>query len=188
MTATLEPSFAKAATPFLQIGGSISYNSRNNAQYCLEQDIDQAKHSFCTSKVLGHGASAWVEEVVDEVEGHIMAMKVFPAHNRDRERVKARVQAEVDILRKITGNCHIVEFQHAFTDPRGICILVTPVADYDLATFYEHCTTEGYVESIVQPIRKWFSCLAHGLEFIHSHRIRHKGTKLHPHRRSYSTQ
>lgn len=89
MTATLEPSFAKAATPFLQIGGSISYNGRNNAQYCLEQDIDQAKHSFRTSKVLGHGASAWVEEVVDEVEGHIMAMKVFPAHKRDRERVKA---------------------------------------------------------------------------------------------------
>jgi serine/threonine protein kinase len=176
MTATLEPSFAKAATPFPQTGASISYNGRNNAQHCLEQEIDPAKHSFRTNKVLGHGASAWVEEVVDEVEGHIMAMKVFPAHRRDRERVK------------ITSNYHSVEFQHAFTDPRGFCILVTPVADYDLATFYEHCTTKGYVESIVQPVRKWFSCLAHGLEFIHSHRIRHKGTKLDPHRRSCSTQ
>jgi hypothetical protein len=100
MTATLEPSFAKAATPFPQTGASISYNGRNNAQNCLEQEIDPAKHSFRTNKVLGHGASAWVEEVVDEVEGHIMAMKVFPAHRRDRERVKARVQEEVDILRE----------------------------------------------------------------------------------------
>ncbi|OCL07440.1 kinase-like protein, partial [Glonium stellatum] len=106
-----------------------------------------------------------------------MAMKVFPAHRRDREKVKRRVQEEVDILRRIMGNYHIVEFKHAFTDPRGFCVLVTPVADYDLAVFYEYCTTEAYAESILEPLRKWFSCLAYGLEFIHSHRIRHKDIK-----------
>lgn len=134
------------------------------------------RRRFNTLRGLGHGAYAWVEEVRDNEEGAILAMKVVPALPDRRERVKAQVNKEVDILRKISGHCHIVKFRHAFADTHGFYVLVAPVADYDLSAFYGYCAADDFPEDMLRLVRMWFSCLAHGLAYIHSHRIRHKGT------------
>ncbi|KAF2498744.1 kinase-like protein [Lophium mytilinum] len=146
-------------------------------QYSLEDLTETDRRRFNTTQVLGHGAYAWVEEVQDLVKGDTVAMKVIPALKRKREQTRKRVQEEVEILRKISGHCHIVRLRHAFAEKRGFCILVEPVAECDLAAFYEHCAAEKFPGKMIREIRMWFSCLAHGLEYIHSHRIRHKDIK-----------
>ncbi|KAF2807024.1 kinase-like protein [Mytilinidion resinicola] len=146
-------------------------------QYSLEDITETDRRRFNTTQVLGHGAYAWVEEVQDLVKGDTVAMKVIPTLKRKREQTRKRVQEEVEILRKISGHCHIVRLRHAFAEKRGFCILVEPVAECDLAAFYEHCAAEKFPGKMIREIRMWFSCLAHGLEYIHSHRIRHKDIK-----------
>jgi len=147
----------------------------------LPDITDDERRRFRTVKVLGHGAYAWVEEVYDEKERESVAMKVIPVRgtNRQRDQVKIRVQEEVAILRRISGHRHIVALHSAFADnERGFCVLVKPVADYDLAVFYETCAAGGFPVNLTRPVRTWFSCLARGLDFIHSQRIRHKGIPL----------
>lgn len=147
-----------------------------NAKLPLPRTADTSQAQYKTIRVLGHGAYAWVEEVKDENQGHVAAMKVIPVPRSRREETKQRIQEEVKILQVLSGHYHIVKFQCAFAEPRGFCIVVSPVADCDLAVFYDRCASDLYPDQMFQPIRMWFSCLAGALHFIHSHRIRHKGT------------
>jgi hypothetical protein len=151
------------------------------ADIALPDLEDDERSRFRTIKMLGHGAYAWVEEVYDEKEKASLAMKVIRLAGNPRQRAQAKlsVQKEVAILRRISGHRHIVKLHSAFAysgleGPR-FYVLVEPVANCDLGVYYENCALRDFPKHMTEPVREWFSCLAFGLEFIHSQKIRHKG-------------
>ncbi len=60
----------------------------------------------------------------------------------------------------------------SYTDPRYFGIIMAPVADYDLASFYDRVTPEN-----IALLRSVFGCLAGALDFLHKAKIRHRDIK-----------
>jgi serine/threonine protein kinase len=79
--------------------------------------------------------------------------------------------AEIEVMKKLKHH-HMVELVGSYTDPRYLSVIMSPVAEQDLATYLEKASSSQYPE-----IRTFFGCLATGLQFLHARQIRHKDIK-----------
>lgn len=66
----------------------------------------------------------------------------------------------------------MVEFVGSYTDPRYMALVMSPVAEMDLATYLDSVTPFKHWE-----LRTFFGCLARALQFLHEQSIRHKDIK-----------
>jgi serine/threonine protein kinase len=89
---------------------------------------------------------------------------------RKTEDVK-RFIAEIEILKRLQHD-HIVRFIGSYVDTKYIGLIMTPIADGDLAAYMAIATPAKFPE-----LSTCFGCLTTALEYLHSHDICHKDIK-----------
>lgn len=129
---------------------------------------------FQTLGILGTGGFGQVDRVRSIISYKEYARKRVRRRNVFGNGPAAAVKAfisEVEILKRLKHR-HIVEFAGSYTDPTCFGIIMSPVAEMDLAKYL----------SIAKPehnptLRTYFGCLTAALQYLHDNRIRHKDIK-----------
>jgi len=80
---------------------------------------------------------------------------------------------ELQVLKRVRHH-HAVEIIGSYTDPNFLALIMSPVADCNLAEFLQQSQTEI---SRRPALRSFFGCLLSGLAYIHSIQIRHRDIK-----------
>jgi len=62
----------------------------------------------------------------------------------------------------------------SYTDPKYLALIMSPVADCNLATYY---TLAASSEDKMSLLRSFFGCLANALQYLHNSKIRHRDIK-----------
>ncbi|KAL9634617.1 MAG: hypothetical protein Q9164_003986 [Protoblastenia rupestris] len=124
--------------------------------------------------VLGSGGFGQVDRVLSLVSFKEYARKRVSRRQafggRGTEEMKLFV-AEIAILKRLKHR-HMVELLGSYTDPKYVGLIMSPIADMDLSTYFAQADATRHAE-----LRTFFGCLARGLEFLHEQNIRHKDIK-----------
>lgn len=129
-------------------------------------DYDEHLESL---KTLGSGGTGVVDHVFCNTTRKNYARKIM-ARNADGLRLFAN---EVKLLRAVSHR-HCVSWACSYTDPRGLAILVQPVADMNLGTFLDMSPIPRDRKDLLQTS---FGCLSLALAYLHGQGIRHKDIK-----------
>ncbi len=141
-------------------------------QHCHFADDTQIP--FRTLSILGTGGYSQVEKVRSTVTGIIYARKMLNRRTFSSMRTSLpQLEAEIATLKKVRHR-HIVEVVGSYTDPHYANIIMTPVADCDLAAFLKNATGDPDARSFIP---SFFGCLATALHSLHGEKIRHKDIK-----------
>lgn len=129
-------------------------------------------------KELGKGSFAVVHKVREKTTGAFYACKRIEyangaRHQTTAEDIKKKVLGEIEIMQTLRHH-HIVTFATYFEDSKGFYIIIDPVAEYDLRTFFGHCVDGKFDESVTKFLDRWFGCLLNALAFTHRKKIRHR--------------
>lgn len=135
-----------------------------------------------SESILGSGGSGQVEVVVLRDT----PPTVHPAFNKRlaRKRITRRVRGrhqhglreflnEIKILKRLRHQ-HLVEIIGSYTDPSYAALIMSPVADRDLASYLKIAATDNHKLS---SLRTFFGCMAAALAYLHKMHIRHKDIK-----------
>ena len=116
---------------------------------------------------------------VDSVMGQMSLMK-FARKRVKRYRLfskdKASLQAfenELQTLKSLSHR-HLVQLVGSYTDSSCVGLIMTPVADMNLATYLKITMSP---ESKKICLRRFFGCLAAALSYLHAKRVQHKDIK-----------
>ncbi|KAF1940702.1 kinase-like protein [Clathrospora elynae] len=125
---------------------------------------------------LGKGGSGVVNRVVSTITHREYALKLIPrgkTFQKDKQ-VLREFEKELSNLKRISqAHRHIIDLVGSYTEPRYVGILMSPVADYNLAGMLEHPEIGDRCWSL----RPYFGCLISALGFLHDNKIRHKDIK-----------
>ncbi|KAJ4377289.1 hypothetical protein N0V83_000113 [Neocucurbitaria cava] len=132
--------------------------------------------------ILGTGGSGQVEVVALRSQTRIahpafdkrlvrklIKRKVFGPHQEGL----AVFKNELEVLKRLQHR-HLVEIIGSYTDPTFAALIMSPVADCDLAYFMKIAATDN---QRLSSLRTFFGCLATALAYLHKMRIRHKDIK-----------
>lgn len=172
----------KSLTP--TIGSAIV----NNQDLILTKSIDLEKGEagrhrhfakgellpFETIYTLGSGMSGRVDKVRSMISNKEYAIKRISRRNTFRRDPAPAVRAfinEVEILKRLKHR-HIVEFVGSYTDSTYFTIVMSPVAEMDLAKHLSMAGPQNY-----STLRTFFGCLTAALQYLHDNFIRHKDIK-----------
>ncbi|KAF2183105.1 kinase-like protein [Zopfia rhizophila CBS 207.26] len=129
---------------------------------------------FERKTVLGVGRFSQVDKVVSLISFKEYARKrvrrgsVFGSQlTKDMK----HFTTEIEILKRLKHR-HIVEFVGSYTDPKYVGLIMSPVAEVDLAAYFTRADTSKYGE-----LRTFFGCLASALKFLHERNVQHKDIK-----------
>ena len=147
---------------------------------------------------LGAGGYGQVDRVVSRISGKEYARKVMMrrAIFQTPEITMGRFVKEVEGLKTVRHR-HMVQFVGSYTDANFLGLLMTPVADCNLAIFLELVGSSnerkmalaadhslaGFLEKVGSGdeqknlLQSFFGCLATGLSYLHERRINHKDIK-----------
>jgi serine/threonine protein kinase len=132
--------------------------------------------------ILGTGGSGQVEVVVlrnparanhDAFHKQLVRKQISRRVWGPHQQGLAVFKNEVDVLKRVQHR-HLVEIIASYTDPVFAAIIMSPVADYDLAHFMKTAATDNHKLS---SMRTFFGCLAAALAYLHKMRVRHKDIK-----------
>ena len=138
---------------------------------------DNAELPFDLVKNLGQGHSANVEMIRHRYSGDVYARKVFRLAGSKAARL-AIFRNEIEIIRRLAQHHHIIRVFATYILKRETGLILSPVASQgDLECFLEdfrdgECGGAGWLT-----LMSAFGCLASGLSFIHTQRVRHKDIK-----------
>ncbi|KAF2491119.1 hypothetical protein BU16DRAFT_144198 [Lophium mytilinum] len=132
---------------------------------------------------LGSGGFSQVDRVLSLISYKEYALKRTRrrvAFGNDTREAFKRFKAEVEII-KYLKHRHMIEFVGSYTDPVFLGILMSPVADTDLAKYLKGIASSTFaglppVEDLTN-LRSYFGCLANALQYLHEQSIRHKDIK-----------
>ena len=128
--------------------------------------------------VLGTGSFGQVDRVLSCVSYKEYALKRIhraKAFGPDSSKAVKQFVVEINTLKRAKHD-HIVELVGSYTDSKHLAIIMSPVADMDLATYLKLERVPPSPEKS-STLRTYFGCLANALDFLHSHQIRHKDIK-----------
>uniref|UniRef100_A0A8H7N087 non-specific serine/threonine protein kinase n=1 Tax=Bionectria ochroleuca TaxID=29856 RepID=A0A8H7N087_BIOOC len=160
----------------LESGGARHQNCQGDAR----------SKFFYTKRRLGQGGSQIYRSQVDHVIGkHSLmhfALKTIPRQHiddtKDRKILKL-FQNELEVL-QFVDHQHIVKVVGSYTDASVVGILMTPVADQDLAAFLEKKLPPSGEADRRLRIRTFFGCIATAIDYLHNNKIKgvqHKDIK-----------
>lgn len=121
---------------------------------------------------VGTGTHATVDSI--EIKGDLYARKSVALPRHSQRRLRDSIENEIAIIRTLE-HPHIIEIFLTYEEKTRYCIIMQPLAEYDLEAFLMHQRCADIMESAL--VWKWLQCLANTLVFIHSQRIRHKDIK-----------
>lgn len=80
---------------------------------------------------------------------------------------------EIEIIKTLRHR-HVVRYVGSYTTRANLGLIMSPIAEYDLAKFLEisHATTEHRAT-----LRTFFGCLANALFYLHDRGIKHRDIK-----------
>jgi len=148
------------------------------------------KLPFRVLGVLGEGGYGQVQKITSLISQQTFARKEF--RRGDSSAIKSEVKSfllELQILKRLHHR-HCVELvsvltmrwqrlikRHkvaSYTDARHFAIIMSPVADYNLLQYYKVVGDDPEKKTA---LRRFFGCLADGLAYLHSEKIRHRDIK-----------
>lgn len=144
-------------------------NNHTLISNCSHHVTRHLQTRFTRIRVLGIGPYSVVDEVKDWATRCTLARKTV--HYTTQRTFKA-LKAEVEIMKKLK-HPHIVQFVGAYTADHSLSILMTPSADFDLDYLIGSYSGPVNTRNVVQ----WFSCLISGVDYLHSHSIKHQDIK-----------
>ena len=124
---------------------------------------------------LGAGGFGEVDSVIGEMSLMEFARKRIKRH-RLFSKDKARLQVFENELQtlKLLSHRHLVQLVGSYTDSSCVGLIMTPVADMNLATYLKITMNP---ESRKICLRRFFGCLATALSYLHSQHVQHKDIK-----------
>lgn len=124
---------------------------------------------------LGRGGSGFVEKVLSRISHKEYALKRIHRQTYFKGAANSMEQCvrELEVLKRLEHR-HIVDFVGSYTDPEFIGLLMSPVAECNLADYFNLIPNSKDHESL---LRSFFGCLATALKYIHESRVRHKDIK-----------
>lgn len=128
---------------------------------------------------LGGGGYATIMEVKRRRDGKNFAMKVMYTQKRTRRILEETLREEAKIIKELEGRDHFIRVLEAYETPTEVGLIVWPVADRrTLAACLEEYLDKPSSRDELQPVfERAFGCLASGLAYMHSRKIRHKDIK-----------
>lgn len=131
---------------------------------------------FDTIKRLGRGGFGVVDHVVSRLSLRQYALKRIPRGQSFKQNQAAirTFENELGAL-KILSHKHLVKLVGSYTDHDHIGLIMTPVADMNLEQYLN--ASEQDCPDRKNCLRQFFGCLAAGVEYLHSQKIRHKDIK-----------
>ncbi len=128
-------------------------------------------------KVLGSGGFGKVDHVRSRLSLNEFARKQIP-RGRTFKKDKAAVadfERELNVLKRLSHR-HLVKFLGSYTDPRSVGIIMTPVADCNLAEYIQSQQLPLASET-AKCLRSFYGCLTAAVLYLHESQIRHKDIK-----------
>ncbi|KAI9867428.1 MAG: hypothetical protein M1813_008986 [Trichoglossum hirsutum] len=169
-------------SPGRNLRGSTSpaidpWNARPQTPLVSHHDYERSEDvPYKSIRGLGHGAFGVVDEIEAApgrapVQGRF-ARKIIKIPPSVSSRVREHIRNEVDIVKRLSHH-HIVQVVATYSERRRFGVIMTPIADMNL---------EEYFESNPNPPQNdkmycWFGCLATGLDYLHTQRIKHRDIK-----------
>ncbi|KAI9884759.1 MAG: hypothetical protein M1823_003469, partial [Watsoniomyces obsoletus] len=135
---------------------------------------DASAH-FERIKILGSGGFGEVDHVWSRLSMNEYARKRIP-RGRSFKKDKAAIasfEQELATLKRLSHR-HLVKFIGSYTDPKYVSILMSPVAESNLA---EYLQVNPFPEGRTSVLRSFYGCLASALLYLHDNQIRHKDIK-----------
>ncbi|KAH0536223.1 hypothetical protein FGG08_006890 [Glutinoglossum americanum] len=123
---------------------------------------------------LGTGAFGSVDSVANVFTGKVYARKIFRSRKRGSRNI---FETEISALRKLQSHHHIVQLVASYVHVNVMALVLLPVADSNLHDLLSTSATSRDRTGTYQILFRCFGCLASGLAFMHSQRIRHKDIK-----------
>ncbi|KAL2044844.1 hypothetical protein N7G274_002619 [Stereocaulon virgatum] len=128
---------------------------------------------FEVRETLGAGSYATVDKLFSPFSRREFARKRF---RRSKGESKAEIESfknELQVLKKINHH-HCVELVASYSDFKYFGLIMSPVADCNLASFYNLVPDDPrYLDTL----RTFYGCLAKGLQYVHSSEVRHRDIK-----------
>lgn len=135
-----------------------------------------ARTFFDVIKPLGSGGFGTVDHVVSRLSLQQYALKSIPrGQSFKRDRVAIRSFENELMSLKHLSHKHLVKLIGSYTDQDHVGLLMTPIADMNLADYLS--APEQDCPDRKNCLRQFFGCLAAGVEYLHSQKIRHKDIK-----------
>ncbi|OCK74105.1 kinase-like protein, partial [Lepidopterella palustris CBS 459.81] len=151
---------------------SMDLEKGEKGQHCYFKKEESLP--FEKKEILGSGGFGQVDKVISLISFKEYARKrvlrTSAFRGRGTEDIK-RFIAEIEILKRLKHH-HIVEFVGSYTDPKYIGLIMSPIAQMDLAAYFTRANVSNRHE-----LRTFFGCLARALEFLHEQKVRHKDIK-----------
>lgn len=125
---------------------------------------------------LGRGGFGIVYHVMSRLSLKQYALKCIPrGHSFKCD--QAQIQLFANELKALKGlkHKHLVKLIGSYTDHQNVGLLMTPVADMNLARYLALPDLQN--SGRADCLRRFFGCLAAGVEYLHSKSIRHKDIK-----------
>lgn len=134
--------------------------------------FEDGEEMVATHSILGEGGHGIVEQVVlPTAPQHIVCVRkriARPRQLRAHKQMMAAFAREVHVMRQVEHH-HCVRFLGSYTDLDSLAILLTPVAEMDLAAFLDLETIDDTQRSI---LRRGINCLCTALNYLHQKKIR----------------
>lgn len=136
---------------------------------------------------LGQGQTAKVDKVVAHGANSVYARKVWYIKPQSPELqtsvIKQEFEKELLITRRLSGR-HFVHIKCSYNTPRELGLIMSPAADGGTLIAYldhYHSTSVQNDTAVRNGMQRVlynaFGCLASGLAYMHTHRIRHRDIK-----------
>ena len=127
---------------------------------------------FRVLEELGQGGFGSVDKIQSTLSFNVYARKrILRKRNfKGNKKVLADFERELATLQRISHR-HIIELVGSYTDPRFVCLIMSPVCDSDLENYL---TMQRLSRAQKSHLRTFYGCLAAALLYLHDNRIRHK--------------
>ncbi|KAB2568992.1 Serine/threonine-protein kinase Nek4 [Lasiodiplodia theobromae] len=133
---------------------------------------------FKTLRRLGAGGYSQVDLIKSRISCKQYALKRIPRRtafwNNSKQAVR-QFAAEMQLIKALKHR-HIVQFVGSFTDPKYLGMIISPVADMNLAEYMDLMAAQKAPPNLTS-LRSFFGCLATALQYLHDQSIRHRDIK-----------
>jgi tRNA A-37 threonylcarbamoyl transferase component Bud32 len=125
---------------------------------------------------LGARSSSRVDEVQHTITKRHYARKSIRWNASESIVVRKIILREAGAIQRLSHD-HVVSVYCIYREPRSINVLITPIAEGNLAWYLEKVSDENFPESSLKLLRTWFACLVGGLAHVHKNKTSHKNIK-----------